>query len=529
MSKTRSKEMLAECVGTFILVLFGVGSVAVSVWTGALSLWPVSIMFAMGVTFGVYASAKVSGGHINPAVTLTMAVYRDFPWHEVPGYLVAQLVGTILAAGAFYYFYADIATAFDASQSLVRGKEGSQLSAMGFGTYAPNPAIIGTTPESMSQVSNFKRFLSEAFATAILVFGVFFLTDKENSSDPAANLAPLFIGLLVAALVAYEAPISMIAMNSARDLGPRIVSWLVGWGDMAFPGPKGGWWIPSVAPIVGGLIAGALYQGVYRRVFVSSPAIATAEGSDSNAASLRRAGTHAESALGYMMVQMSEPSQADQGKYLSEQLTADVVRAWLESAAEKLKENRIWLTELDAPIGDADHGNNMDRGFRAVVDSLPEGDDIGATLKATAMALIAKVGGAAGPLYGTMFLQSSKPLVGQSTMTAMQVNQLLDDCVAGVMLRGRAQAGEKTMLDALVPARDAYRQSHSEGGSIVDALEAAAAAAGSGMKATVPMIARKGRASYLGERSVGHQDPGASSSYLMLQSLAEAARQRTRT
>jgi len=269
MSSTHIKEMGAECVGTFILVLFGVGAVGVSVWTGALSLWPVSIMFAFGVTFGVYASAKVSGGHINPAVTLAMALFTDFSWRKVPGYLAAQMVGAMLAAAVFYYFYANIAAAFEVSNSLIRGEPGSQLSAMGFGTYAPNPAIIGTTTEAMMQVSKTKWFLSEAFATSVLVFGVFMLTDKENTSEPAANLAPLFIGLLVAALVAYEAPISMTAMNTARDLGPRIVSWLMGWDAMAFPGPKGGWWIPSLAPIIGGLIAGAFYQGLYKKVFIS--------------------------------------------------------------------------------------------------------------------------------------------------------------------------------------------------------------------------------------------------------------------
>ena len=264
------KEMTAECVGTFILVLFGVGSVGVSVWTGSLSLWPVAIMFAFGVTFGVYASAKVSGGHINPAVTITMAAFTDFPWSKVPGYIAAQMVGAMLAAAAFYYFYTDIVATYEAANGLVRGAPGSQVSAMGFGTYAPNPAIIGTTPEALAQVSNFKWFLSEAFTTAVLVFGVFFLTDKDNTSDPEANLAPLFIGLLVAALVAYEAPISMTAMNSARDLGPRIISYWAGWDAMAFPGPRGGWWIPTVAPIVGGLIAGAFYQGFYKRIFTKT-------------------------------------------------------------------------------------------------------------------------------------------------------------------------------------------------------------------------------------------------------------------
>lgn len=267
MQKSIIHEMIAEAIGTFILVLFGVGAVAVSVWTSGLSLWPVALMFALGVTFGVYASGKISGGHINPAVTLTMAIFTGFSWAKVAPYIIAQFIGAMLAAAAIYGFYAGILVQFELGAGIIRGAPGSQLSAMGFGTYAPNPAFIGTTPQAFEQVSLTQWFLSEAFTTGILVFGVLFLTDQHNTSAPSANLAPFFIGLLVAALVAYEAPISMTAMNPARDLGPRIMSYFFGWGEMALPGPRGGWWIPSVASIAGGLIAGAFYRGFYRGVF----------------------------------------------------------------------------------------------------------------------------------------------------------------------------------------------------------------------------------------------------------------------
>ncbi|OHV10031.1 MIP/aquaporin family protein [Kushneria phosphatilytica] len=260
-------EAIAEGIGTFILVLFGVGSVAVSVWTGGLTLWPVSLMFALGVTLGVYASGKISGGHINPAVTLTMAVFTGFPWSKVGPYILGQFLGAVLAAVAIYLFYAGIVAHFEQGANLIRGEAGSQLSAMGLATYAPNPAFSGTTAEAFQQVSLLKWFMSEAFTTAILVFGVLYLTDQHNTSAPTANLAPFFIGLLVAALVAYEAPISMTAMNPARDLGPRVVAYIFGWGDMAFPGPRGGWWIPTIASCAGGMIAGAFYRGFYRQVF----------------------------------------------------------------------------------------------------------------------------------------------------------------------------------------------------------------------------------------------------------------------
>lgn len=267
MERSIIHEMVAECIGTFILVLFGVGAVAVSVWTGGLSLWPVALMFALGVTLGVYASGKISGGHINPAVTLTLAVFTGFPWGKVAPYIIAQFAGAMLAAAAIYFFYSGIIVDFEAGAELVRGQPGSQLSAMGFGTYAPNPAFIGTTVEAFEKVSLTKWFASEMFTTAILVFGVLFLTDQHNTSAPSANLAPLFIGLLVAALVAYEAPISMTAMNPARDLGPRVMSYFFGWGEMALPGPRGGWWIPTVSTIAGGMVAGAFYRWFYRGVF----------------------------------------------------------------------------------------------------------------------------------------------------------------------------------------------------------------------------------------------------------------------
>lgn len=269
-SKNILKEMSAEFVGTFILVLFGCGAIAVSVWTGSYGLWAVSVMFALGVALGVYAAGKVSGGHINPAVTITMATFTDFPWSKVGPYIVAQVLGAFVAAVAIHLVYADIAVGFEAAKELVRGDMGSQLSAMPYVTYAPNPAIIGTDPDSLAKVSNFQWFISEAIVTALLLFGVFYLLDENNTLAPQANLAPLFIGLLVAALIAYEAPISMTALNPARDLGPRVWIALAGWGDMAFPGPRGGWWIPTVSTIVGGLIGGAFYHGAYKQLFRSS-------------------------------------------------------------------------------------------------------------------------------------------------------------------------------------------------------------------------------------------------------------------
>ncbi|WP_299816409.1 dihydroxyacetone kinase subunit DhaL [uncultured Roseibium sp.] len=203
-------------------------------------------------------------------------------------------------------------------------------------------------------------------------------------------------------------------------------------------------------------------------------------------------------------------------------VTAPMVRAWIEKSAKVLADNRAHLTELDSPIGDSDHGNNMDRGFKAVLEKLPQGDDIGAMLKSVAMSLISKVGGAAGPLYGTMFLDGAKPLAGKTSLTGEELARFFDDAVAGVMKRGRSDVGMKTMLDALAPAAKAFREEIANGSDMPAALKAAAKAAEQGMEATIPMQAQRGRASYLGERSIGHQDPGATSSYLILQAFSDA-------
>ncbi len=204
-------------------------------------------------------------------------------------------------------------------------------------------------------------------------------------------------------------------------------------------------------------------------------------------------------------------------------LTSDHITAWINKTAGVLRDNRTCLTALDSAIGDADHGNNMDRGFRAVLERLPDDRDIGVILKAVAMALISRVGGAAGPLYGTMFLQAAKALGGKTELSADDVEAMLKASVDGVAMRGGARAGEKTMLDSLIPAHEAFREARTGGAELTACLAAAAAAAEEGMKATIPLIATKGRASYLGERSRGHQDPGATSSYLIIEALHETA------
>jgi phosphoenolpyruvate---glycerone phosphotransferase subunit DhaL len=202
-------------------------------------------------------------------------------------------------------------------------------------------------------------------------------------------------------------------------------------------------------------------------------------------------------------------------------VTADQIRDWIRRFAAVIAEHRAELVALDTAIGDGDHGTNMDRGMKKALEKLDsqEGADIGALLKAVAMALISSVGGAAGPLYGTLFLQMGTSAAGKEELDLAGWTAALDAGIKGVQSRGKAEPGDKTMIDALLPALEALRSSD---GDAAAALAKAADAAEEGMKSTIPMEARKGRASYLGPRSVGHQDPGATSSYLLMRSAAEA-------
>lgn len=204
-------------------------------------------------------------------------------------------------------------------------------------------------------------------------------------------------------------------------------------------------------------------------------------------------------------------------------VTKQQILQWLQAVAVVLEQNKDYLTELDAAIGDADHGINMNRGFQKAIAQLPSvaDKDIGSILKTVSMTLISSVGGASGPLYGTLFLRASTTVSGKSELTDADMVALLDAAVEGVVQRGKANLGDKTMLDTLSPAKDALKQAVASGASTQDALQQAVAAAEEGMKNTIPLVAKKGRASYLGDRSIGHQDPGATSSYLILKTLLE--------
>lgn len=208
-------------------------------------------------------------------------------------------------------------------------------------------------------------------------------------------------------------------------------------------------------------------------------------------------------------------------------LTVDWANDWINRCAISAKEHRDELIELDRAIGDADHGENVDRGFSAVLEKL-DGQDAATpseVLKITAATLISTVGGASGPLLGTAFLRASKAIKRKEKLDAEAVAGLIDGALEGVTARGKAVTGEKTMVDAWSPAASAAREAVKNGATAAEVLARAAESAEQGAESTIPMIATKGRASYLGERSVGHKDPGATSSALFLRAAADAAKE----
>jgi dihydroxyacetone kinase-like protein len=206
-----------------------------------------------------------------------------------------------------------------------------------------------------------------------------------------------------------------------------------------------------------------------------------------------------------------------------ENLELQNARSWIEAAALLISENASMLTELDTAIGDGDHGENMMRGFKAIGKKLQaEGTppaDLSGLFKVVGMTLLSSVGGAAGPLYGGFFLALSKASAGKEKLNKTEVGQVLSEGLADIQRRGKAQLGDKTMVDSLAPALETFRAFPN--GNLSAALLAAAEQARQSAEATIPLLARKGRASYLGERSIGHQDPGATSAWLLLKALAE--------
>ena len=206
-------------------------------------------------------------------------------------------------------------------------------------------------------------------------------------------------------------------------------------------------------------------------------------------------------------------------------LTKPQVVDWLMRCGEVFSRERDFLTQLDTEIGDADHGLNMNRGFNKVVEKLPSvaDKDIGFILKNTGMTLLSSVGGASGPLFGTFFIRAAQAANAKQSLDLAELHQMMQEGVEGVVMRGKAEPGDKTMCDVWWPVVESLGQSAQQNLSVAEALQRAADSTERAVESTITMQARKGRASYLGERSIGHQDPGATSVMLMMKTLAEVA------
>jgi len=270
---TLPRKCVGELVGTFILVFFGVGAVHAAVLTGAQQgLWQVAIVWGVAISLAVYATGALSGAHMNPAMTLSFAVFRGFSWRQVPWYVLSQFLGAFLAAAVLYCLFSGILVQFESAHGIVRGAAGSELSAMVYGEYFPNPSVAASLPWMAEAVGLSRAMLAEGIGTAFLVFFVFAVTDARNSSGPGKRLLPVFIGLAVSIIISVVAPLTQAGLNPARDFGPRLFAYLAGWGPIAIPGPHGGFLtVYILAPLAGGIVGSGLYQ----LAFGSGPARAT--------------------------------------------------------------------------------------------------------------------------------------------------------------------------------------------------------------------------------------------------------------
>ena len=261
---------VAELIGTWLMVFVGTSVVAAAVLAGAQAgLWQVAVVWALGVSMAIYLTGAVSGAHLNPAVSLAFAIFRprDFPLRLLLPYWASQLAGAVLAGLSVFLVYRSFISHFEAQHGIERGDPGSQLSTMMFGEYFPNPGMVGVDESARALISPLGAAAVEALGTGILVLMIFALVDRRNTSLPVKYLAPVFIGLTVAMIISMLAPLTMGGWNPARDFGPRLVSYFAGWGEVAIPGPSGGFWAYIVGPLVGGPIGAAVYEFLIRPAF----------------------------------------------------------------------------------------------------------------------------------------------------------------------------------------------------------------------------------------------------------------------
>jgi len=256
----------SEVLGTFILILFGCGSVATAVTLDApVGLFQVAIVWGLGLSLAITLTGPHSGAHLNPAITLAFAVWTDFPRSRIAGYFAAQMLGAFVAAVVLYLLFGPAIAVFENASGIERGAAGSEASAMIFGEYFPNPGGAPWDETSASKVATFQAILAEFFGTVMLALGVFGLTAKGNPFA-AGRATPFAIGLVLTAIICVFAPISMAGFNPARDLAPRLFTALAGWGSYAFTANGSGWLtVYIITPFVGALAGGWLGLRLFSR------------------------------------------------------------------------------------------------------------------------------------------------------------------------------------------------------------------------------------------------------------------------
>lgn len=255
----------AEAAGTFVIVFLGVGVVHAAVLAKAHSgLLQVALVWGIGVAAAIHATAALSGAHLNPAMTAAFAVFGSFPRREVPAYWLSQVTGAFLAAAVIHLMFAGYLRDAELEAGVTRGQPGSEATAMCYGEYFPNPAG-GTDERARARVTEPIAWLAEFAATAVLAFVIFALSEPRNSRSPGSAFTPALIGLTVAGLISVIGPLTQACLNPARDFGPRLFSWLAGWGSIAIPGPRGGFFtVYILAPIAGALAGAGLFAALAR-------------------------------------------------------------------------------------------------------------------------------------------------------------------------------------------------------------------------------------------------------------------------
>lgn len=274
------KRMVAEFTGDFLLCSIGLMAVATAITAGSLTLLGLSVAFFFAIMIALMVAAPISGGHINPAVTVALATYGRFPWREVPFYVVAQVAGGAVGGLILYFLYQAPIAAYESANNIVRGEPESAITAMIFFCFAPNPAIADAQGWSQDIISLPTALAGEFFATFVLVLVVFAALEVRNAFAPSLPIFALTLGFVVGFLVMVEAPLTMTAINPARDLGPRIAAYFLGWGDLAFPGLGNPWWVWTVGPILGAIAGGGLWVFVLGKFLTPRPVDTEAAGEE---------------------------------------------------------------------------------------------------------------------------------------------------------------------------------------------------------------------------------------------------------